>query len=368
MMKMIPNRCSKTAATCLVLALSAAIALMSGCGQSGAHRQHAHSAMAASVHQQWAGRLAGTWVRVDNQDDVYEASGAPTLKINATNFHEAWSDGTTRDSRWIVVQDDRDVVHIALEAKDRAPEVWRLYLYSPQELTAFALGLPPATYKRRGTEHVELSTQMQAAKQAQVSSAQEEPQQATPPLPPPSEGEPLRVATDANSTGATPHAQVSQASNRVETAPQEQHVDETPRKKPSHQELEAIFQQIQHIHDTMTPADRALGERLLIGTWDLTQESLTAVNAMRGNGVALFEGAVLNFGARQRLSMIWKTATDTLSDGLRWEIEGMYGPELRVILSESGQQPSRERMKFLSADHFILDPGGANLHFERRTQ
>lgn len=370
MMMMKSNRCSKMAGTFLILALSAAIAVVSGCGQSGAQRQHPHSAMAASVHQQWAGRLAGTWERVDNEDDVYEASGAPLLKIDAKNFHEAWSDGTTRDSRWVVVQDDRDVVHLALEAKDRAPEVWRLYLYSPQELTAFAPGLPPATYKRTGTEHAELSVAMQEANKAQASRTHVAPQEATPPLPPPSEGQTRAASTHATTDPAPPTQEVpaSKASDHTEKSRGPKTSEGKQGKKPSHYELEAIFQKIQHIHDTMTPADRALGERLLIGTWDLTQESLDAANAMRADGVELFEGVVLSFGARQRLSMIWKTANDTLSNGLAWEIEGMYGPELRVILRESGQGPNRERMKFLSADHFILDPGGEDLHFERRIQ
>lgn len=116
----------------------------------------------------------------------------------------------------------------------------------------------------------------------------------------------------------------------------------------------------------MTAEDRTLGERLLRGTWDLTPTSLEQINEHAAeNGIKL-EGAVLKFGEQDRLSMIWKTAHETLSNGAMWTIEGMYGTELRVILTEPYQEPNRERLQFLDVDHFVLDPGGEHMIFERR--
>lgn len=366
----------------LVWVLGTALLMMAGCGQRGAQRQQNLSAMGSSIHQEWTNRLQGDWERVDNQDDVYEATGAPIIRINKENFHQGWSDGTTLDSRWLIVQDDRDVVHIALESKDRAPEIWRLYLYSPQELTVFAPGLPPATYKRRGVQRSELSVPMQDAKQRQARSIEDgrwqqdgqvvqtlsEQNDAAEHNGAPDTSQESSVHYAAASDAAESDAAESDAANQNEGGQENHAQKEEGEKRPNHRELEAIFKKIQHIQDSMTPAERALGERLLLGTWDLTEESLKEANEMRGDDFVPLEGAVLTFGPRQRLSMIWKTANDIVSNGVIWEIEGMYGPELRVILTEQGEGPTRERMQFLDVDHFVLDPNGANMRFERRAQ
>lgn len=359
----------RTAAALLTLTLSTILLMASGCGQSGAQRQQSHAAMGASIHQEWANRMQGAWERIDNQDDAYEASGAPTLRINKDTFHQAWSDGTARDSRWYVVHEDKDVVHIALESKDRAQEIWRIYLYSPQEMTAFAPGLPPATYKRRGVERSELSIPMQAESERHARSMQKETSQQDGQLIQTlsEEGEVLGESDTPQESSAL-QASTSHAPSNAQQSEKPRTTENAGGKRPSHHELEAIFQRIQHIQDAMTPADRELGERLLLGTWDLTDASLEEANAMRGDDYVPLEGAVLSFGPRQRLSMIWKTATDTVSNGLVWEIEGMYGLELRVILTEPNEGPTRERMQFLDVDHFVLDPEGANMRFERRAQ
>lgn len=372
-----PNPWTKAAAFSLLLVLSAGLLVTASCAQRGAQQRPA--AMASQAQQHWAKRLHGAWTRIQSKDDVYEATGAPTLRIDEKNFHEAWSDGRTRDSRWYVAQSDKDVVHIAVQVKGRAPEIWRLYLYTPQELVVFAPGLPPATYKRRGVETGELSPQSQVAQSQAVQSQapqtlQDEMQrEAAQALQSPDGAKDTHTAAPASAHTPEEQAAIDRAAEanaaaaaeRAETSP-EPAPSKAPRNKRA--ELEAIYQEIQRVQDAMTPEERVLGERLLIGTWDLTEAAIEEVNSRGEPGGVQFEGIVLKFSARERLSMIWKTVEETLSNGLYWRIEGMYGPELRVILTEPGLEDvaSRERLQFLDVDHFILDPQGQNLRFERR--
>lgn len=326
--------------------------------QTRAYDQHATSPM----HQQWARRLSGNWQRIDGQSDTYEATGAPTLRFDDKYMHHAWSDGQTLDTRWAAVQADQDVVHVAIQMPNRSAEIWRLYLYTPQELVVFAPGLPPATYRRGGSETAEMSLQTQSSHASAASSAQTAEEQLREEA-----QELLGLAPDppsAPSNAQTPRAPEPLPQNPQSSPPppSSSHV----RHRPSSQELQAIYERIQALHHAMTDEDRRLGERLLMGTWELTSDSLQQVNAHAGQEGVAFEGIVLKFGEQERLSMIWKTRDETVSNGALWSIEGMYGTELRVILAEPNQAPNRERMQFIDVDHFVLDPEGERMIFERR--
>lgn len=323
--------------------------------QTRAYDQHASS----PAHQQWARRLQGDWTRIDGQKDIYEATGAPRLRIDDKNIHHAWSDGKTLDTRWAAVQADKDVVHVAVQMPNRSAEIWRLYLYTPQELVVFAPGLPPATYQRAGSESVEMSRQTQHAQSepTRAQTAQQEMEQ---------EARELLGLSDPDET---PNAHTPPPAAQ---APRSADAQEPPRaqttlvRRPTPEELQAIYQRIQAVHHAMTDEDRRLGERLLLGTWELSAASLQEINARSSQDGIIFEGIVLRFGEQERLSMIWKTEDETVSNGAHWSIEGMYGAELRVILAEPNQEPNRERMQFLDVDRFVLDPEGERMIFERR--
>lgn len=330
------------------------------------------------AHGEWARRLQGTWQRVDGQNDPYEAGGASQLRIDDQRIEQGYRDGRQEENRWAAVQADKDVVHVAVQMPNKSAEVWRLYLYSPQELVVFAPGLPPATYRRGGAEDAELSPQTQQANSgASASSSQEQMKREAQELlghapdDAPQENAPNVQHLDPEDLpdSIDPDALATEApSAPTSTAQSAQPLEIQHDGKPSPEELRAIYQQIQSVQDTMSDEDRALGERLLRGAWELTDESIEQVNHYAGENGVEFTGIVLKFGDQDRLSMVWKTVDETLSNGATWSIEGMYGAELRVILTEPNQEPNRERLEFVDANHFILDPGGEHMIFERRAQ
>lgn len=359
----------------LLVVFGLASALTLGCGP----RQGANAPYNAQgqhpAHQEWARRLQGDWQRIDGKNDPYEAGGASKLRIDDKTIQQAYRDGQSEEHRWATVQTDKDVVHVALQMPNKSAEVWRLYLYSPQELVVFAPGLPPATYRRGGVETQELSPDMQekergASSQEQMQREAQELLGHTPDKPaedPASkvqhlDADDLPESFDQAALSAAEETSAPTSSARS-NEPLEIH---SPRGKPSTEELRAIYQKIQQVHDTMSAEDRELGERLLMGSWDLSEESIANVNEGAGEHGVEFEGIVLKFSEQDRLSMVWKTREETLSNGATWSIEGMYGAELRVILTEPNQEPNRERLEFIDVHHFILDPGGEHMIFERR--
>ena len=132
---------------------------------------------------------------------------------------------------------------------------------------------------------------------------------------------------------------------------------------PSQDELS---RQVRSVGVAFDNSARRLGERLLIGRWQLSPESRAALNDQRGDAPPLTT-MTLRFDVNGNIAMLMELGEDRYLDRGRWQLEGMYGAEVRVIVTSDDASARRERMLFLHIDRFILSPQDEALIFERRT-
>ncbi len=289
----------------------------------------------------WNKRLSGEWVRIDNLGH-YDASGASALTFGPGTLKETSQDGRVRQSDWTVLENTDDVTYIQVIPRGQAAEKWRLYLVAADQLTVFVPNLPPASYAVKGSE---------AAKEDAAALMR------TPPsVVQENAREPREGTSITRPQGSTP-TQVQE--EEPETVEGENVAS------PSRSELEKIFSRMKNVHVSTLEERKRLGERLLIGSWLMAPGTLASINEGAQDDAVTFTDVVLRFSNQWRLTMIWKTAGDMTSYGSDWRVEGMYGTEIRVILTDPSKQESREFMKFMDIDHFILDPEGEALMFVR---
>lgn len=131
---------------------------------------------------------------------------------------------------------------------------------------------------------------------------------------------------------------------------------------PSQDEL---FRQARSVGVAFDTNERRLGERLLVGRWQLSDDSRDALNDARGDAPPLTT-MTLRFDANGNIAMLMELGEDRFLDRGRWQLEGMYGAEVRVIVTSDVASPRRERMLFLHIDRLILSPQDEALIFERR--
>lgn len=130
---------------------------------------------------------------------------------------------------------------------------------------------------------------------------------------------------------------------------------------PTHEEL---VRQVRSVSVTLGHFDRALGERLVIGRWMLAEESLEYLRT--NEEMRAIQRVILRFESTGRMTMRMEYLESRVVAHRQWTLEGMYGPEVRVILRTQDQPAQRERLLFLHVDRFLMfSPQGEALIFER---
>lgn len=333
----------------LLILLSAA--LMSGCAvpkprqQQAAEQELYQSLVSAQqrAQQVWSQRLAGTWLRTDGGGDHF-AAAAHTLHFDGATLQEQWLDATERSGAWALLDATHEVIHLERFDAEFEPQVWRIFLSSGDELTLFRPGHLAQNYVRSMPDG-----QGAAPKRGDMAST------------------PVRDGAAASGmTAEHPAAEPSRDVLSHEETGQEDIEPWTEEELRKHgaPTLEELRRQMRSVDVAVGNSDRKLGERLLIGSWKLTEISRERLNT----GVPAaqhLESVTLRFDQGGSVTMVTRFADGSSEERGVWRLEGMYGPELRVILSLVGSSARRERMLFLDIDRFVLSPQDGALGFER---
>lgn len=277
----------------------------------------------------WTARLQSRWVREDLEGET-PASPAHELRFDDHTLLEVWTDGTQREGQWTLRDASPDVIHLLLDSETFDTQLWRIFLPDEDELVLFMPGHEPCTYYREGSApfYAALGKERrEAATESSSTSTAEAARQANPSLPYADEDE-KEVEALHERLGAPTQA--------------------------------ALERQMRSVNVAISHPNKKLGERLIIGRWSLSNESLENLD----NSGAL-EGLTLYFGPSGAVHMETALAGDLTTEGGVWRLEGMYGPEVRVILTLTGSSSRRERMLFLDIDRFVLSPQDEALIFER---